>query len=191
METMTMAITPTKPSEAMRTKVSHSLMNPLLRKHTATPPVSDRQERTSFASFKEDRNAVAQSFIDTKISSYARAPEEAIDDSASEESNFDTDGHQPYIFNAPMALTSPCSMLNTFICPCEGVRGWKQIAVGGRAASRSFSDLRILSKGFSWELPASKQTPETKPRNEAGQSFLESLPVELLGIYHPNLMSKT
>jgi hypothetical protein len=187
METMTMTITPTKPSEAARTKVSNSLMNPLLRKHTVTPPVSDRQERTSFASFKEDRNAVAQSFIDNRISSYARAPEEAIDDSSSEENNFDTDGHQLYILNAPMALTNPCSMLNTFICPCEGFRGWKQIAVGGRAASRSFSDLRILSKGFSWELPASKQTPGRKPQNEAGKSFLESLPAELLGIYHPNL----
>jgi hypothetical protein len=188
---MTMAITPTKPSGAARTKVSNSLMNPLLRKHTTTPPVSDRQERTSFASFKEDRNSIAQSFIDNKISSYARAPEEAIDDSASEENNFDTDGHQPYSFNAPMALTNPCSMLNAFICPCEEFRGWKQIAVRGRAASRSFSDLRILSKGSSWELPANKQTPGRKPRNEAGQSFLERLPVELLGIYHPNLSSKT
>lgn len=191
METVTMAITPTQSSRASKAKVSNSLINPLLRKHTATPPVSDRQERTSFASFKEDRSSVAQSFIDNKVSSYARASEEAIDDSASEENDFETDGHQPYPFNAPMALTNPCSMLNAFICPCEGFRGWKQITVGGRAASRSFGDLRILSKGFTWELPASKQTTGKKPRNEAGQSFLESLPVELLGIYHPHLLSKT
>jgi hypothetical protein len=173
-----MAITPTLSPGAPKAKTSSSLIYPLLRKHTATPPVSDRQERTSFASFKEDRSAIAQSFIDSKVSSYARASEEAIDDSASEENNLETEGHQSHSF----------SMLNAFICPCEGFRGWKQITVGGRAASRSFGDLRILSKGFAWELPANKQTTG-KPRNEAGQSFLERLPVELLGIYHSHLSS--
>jgi hypothetical protein len=189
METMTMAITPTLSPGAPKAKTSNSLIYPLLRKHTATPPVSDRQERTSFASFKEDRSAIAQSFIDSKVSSYARASEEAIDDSASEENNIETEGHQSHSFNAPVALTNPYSMLNAFICPCEGFRGWKQITVGGRAASRSFGDLRILSKGFAWELPANKQTTGKKPRNVAGQSFLESLPVELLGIYHSHLSS--
>lgn len=178
---MTMAITPTLSTGPPKWKVSNSLINPFLRKHTATPPVSDRQERTSFASFKEDRTAIAQSFIDNKVSSYARASEEAIDDSASEDNYSETDGHQTHPYDVPMALTNPYSMLNTFICPCDGFRGWKQIPVRGRAASRSFGDLRALSKGFSWELPTSKQTVWKKPRNEAGQSFLESLPVELLG----------
>jgi hypothetical protein len=183
MESMTMAITPAQSPGASKAKIPNPLMYPMLRKHTATPPVSDRQERTSFASFKEDRSSIAQSFIDSKISSYARASEEAIDDSASVENNLETEGHQPHPFDTPMALTNPYSMLNAFICPCEGFQGWKQIAVGGRAASRSFGDLRILSKGFAWELPANKQTTGKKPRNEAGRSFLESLPVELLGIY--------
>ena len=186
---MTMTVTPTQSPGAPKAKTSSSLIYPLLRKHTVTPPVSDRQERTSFASFKEDRSAIAQSFLDSKVSSYARASEEAIDDSASEDSNLETEGHQSYPFNAPMALTNPYSMLNAFICPCEGFRGWKQITVGGRAASRSFGDLRILSKGFAWELPGNKQVTEKQPRNEAGQSFLESLPVELLGIYHPQIPS--
>lgn len=186
---MTMAITSTQSPGASRARTSNSLIYPLLRKHTATPPVSDRQERTSFASFKEDRSAIAQSFIDSKVSSYARASEEAIDDSASEENNIETEGYQFHPFNAPMALTNPCSMLNSFICPCEGFRGWKQITVGGRAASRSFGDLRILSKGFAWELPANKQTTGKKPRKVAGQSFLERLPVELLGMCLLNLSS--
>jgi hypothetical protein len=181
---MTMAITPTQSPGASKAKTSNSLIYPLLRKHTVTPPVSDRQERTSFASFKEDRNAIAQSFIDSKVSSYARASEEAIDDSASEENNLEIEGHQSHPFDAPMALTDPCSLLNAFVCPCEGFRGWKQITVGGRAASRSFGDLRIPSKGFTWELSGNKPTTGKKPRNEAGQSFLERLPVELLGIYH-------
>src|SRR5271170_3803332 len=108
METMTMAITSTQSPGAPRAKTSNSLIYPLLRKHTATPPVSDRQERTSFASFKEDRSAIAQSFIDSKVSSYARASEEAIDDSASEENNIETEGYQFHSFNAPVALTNPC-----------------------------------------------------------------------------------
>ncbi len=185
-----MAITPTQSPGAAKVKTSNSLIYPLLRKHTATPPVSDRQERTSFASFKEDRSAIAQSFIDSKVSSYARASEEAIDDSASEENNFETEGHRASPYNAPMALSNPCSMLNAFVCPCEGFRGWKQITVGGRAASRSFGDLRILSKGFTWDLPTSKQTTGKKPRNDAGKSFLESLPVELLGIGDPHVPSE-
>jgi hypothetical protein len=189
METITMAITPTQSPGAQKARTSNSLIYPLLRKHAATPPVSDRQDRTSFASFKEDRNAIAQSFIDSRVSSYARASEEAVDDSASEEYNLEAEGQQSHPFNAPMALTNPCSMLNAFVCPCEGFRGWKQITVGGRAASRSFGDLRILSKGFAWELPADKQTTGKKPRNEAGQSFLERLPVELLGMCHLNLSS--
>jgi hypothetical protein len=176
-----MTLTPIQSPWTMKAKVSNSLINPLLRKYIATPPVSDRQERTSFASFTEDRGDVAQSFLDNRVSSYAR-PEEAIDDSASEENNFEIESHQSCAFDAPMALTNPHSMLNTFICPCDGFRGWKKITVGGRLASRSFGDLRILSKGFSWELPASKQTLGKKPRNEAGQSRLESLPVELLGM---------
>ncbi len=177
---MAMAVTSTSPV-APRVKPTTSILNSL-RKHTATPPTSDRQERTSFASFKEDRSEIAQSFIDSKTSSYARAQEEAIDDSASIYSNnFEQRSRHELELNAPMAMTNPSSVLNGFICPCEGFRGWKQISVGGRAASRSFGDLRILSKGFTWESSPSKGTTGKKPKNDAGQAMLEKLPMELLG----------
>lgn len=179
MGTFPLAVSSAPAPDVLKAKASTSSMNPLLRKHTATPPASDRQERTSFASFKEDRGAIAQSFIDSKISSYTRVPEDAIDDSASEENNVEPDIHHLHPFNAPMAITNPTSMLNSFICPCDGFRGWKQIAVGGRLASRSFSDLRISGMGAAQDSPAKKE-PQKKLRNDAGQSDLERLPMELL-----------
>jgi Leucine Rich repeat len=180
MGTMTMAVSPTPSPDARKAKASTFPINPLLRKHTSPPPVSDRQDRESFASFKEDRSAIAQSFIVSKISSYSRAFEEVIDDSASEENNFEPEGHHAHPFDSPMAVTNPYSMMNGFICPCEGFRGWKKITVGGKPASRSFSDLRIASKVFAWDLPGSKEKKGEKPRNAAGQSYLERLPMELL-----------
>lgn len=160
----------------------------IMRKHTVTPPTSDRQERASFASFKEDRNAVAQSFIDNKTSSYARgSSEDAIDDSSSEHQLFlDSANHRPLTLNPGMSLTNPSSNLHGFICPCEGFRGWKQISVGGKLASRSFGDLRTLSRGFSWEpsvssvaeVPIKRVLQKGKP--QPGESGLEQLPIELL-----------
>lgn len=181
METMTMAIIMSP--EAQKPKHAILMLNPLLRKHTATPPLSDRHERTSFASFKEERSAIAQSFIDSKTSSYARAAEEAIDDAASEDSTPVEQGHHlpAWAYDCPQAMTNPSSTLHPFVCPCEGFRGWKQISVGGRAASRSSGDLRALSKGFSWESPSESRSKAEKPRADAGQSFLERLPTELLG----------
>ena len=174
-----MAVTSITSPKAFEARALYLMPNALLRKHTVTPPVSDRQERTSFASFKEDRSAIAQSFIDSKTSSYARGSEEAIDDSVSLENDaLEQTAYRAYPFN--MSITNPSSILHRFICPCEGFRGWKQITVGGRAASRSFSDLRILSKGFTWDAATNNGAISKKPKNEAGQSMLERLPMELL-----------
>jgi hypothetical protein len=148
--------------------------------HFITPPTSDHQARTSFASFREDRKAIAQSFIDSTVSSFASASEEAIDDSASQQSQDIDHGfcHSTDSFN--MSITHPHSMLHSFICSCNGFRGWKQISVGGKTASKSFGDLRILSRGFTWDT-ATKTGYETKSRYPAGNAPFERLPMELLG----------
>jgi hypothetical protein len=156
------------------------MINPLQRKQVMNPALAEREGRESFASFKEDRSAIAQSFIDSKTSSYARNAEddeEAIEDTGSPAECHD---HSTYPFN--ISVTNPQSQLhNGFICPCDGFRGWKAIPVGGRAASRSFSDLRLFSRRFSWEAPAkSESTLQKKAEIEAGQSRLEKLPIELL-----------
>jgi hypothetical protein len=81
-----------------------------------------------------------------------------------------------------------------FCCPCGGFLGWKQIRLGGKSLSRSYSDLRGLgslqhAKGWAWEA----QEPETKEllpvkapeveilQTPPGTSPLEKLPPEVLG----------
>ena len=174
-----MAITAVTSPRAMEPWPVTLMANQRLRKHTATPPVSNRHERTSFASFTEDRSAVAQSFNDSKVSSYARPPDDAIDDAVSIDNGPLEQGNcHAYPYN--LSMTNPSSTLHGFVCPCEGFRGWKQISVGGRAASRSFSDLRIFTKGFTWDTPAKTSPKLKKPKYEAGQSMVERLPMELL-----------
>ena len=80
-----------------------------------------------------------------------------------------------------------------FCCPCGGFLGWKQIRLGGKSLSRSYSDLRGLgslqAKGWAWEA----QTPESMEllppkvpeveilQTPPGKSSLERFPPEVLG----------
>lgn len=78
-----------------------------------------------------------------------------------------------------------------FCCPCGAFLGWKQIRLGGRRQSRSYSDLRLLgnaqSRGFAWEVnDASRITPvaeEPKKSVKKGQAPIELLPAEILGMF--------
>ncbi|GAB1203948.1 hypothetical protein APSETT445_002593 [Aspergillus pseudonomiae] len=88
----------------------------------------------------------------------------------------------------------PVEMQQTpdFCCPCGGFLGWKQIRLGGKSLSRSYSDLRALgnmhARGWAWETspPPVKNPPPTKtlqveqPKPAAGLSRLETLPSEVL-----------
>lgn len=88
-----------------------------------------------------------------------------------------------------MQPTSP-----DFCCPCGGFLGWKQIRLGGKSLSRSYSDLRGLggfqAKGWAWEAqepePKKELSPVKVPEVEVlqappGTSPLEKLPPEVLG----------
>jgi hypothetical protein len=81
-------------------------------------------------------------------------------------------------------------MLHGFVCPCDGFRGWKGISVRGRVASKSFGDLKGLGMRWDWESEngagdgmhlAVRPLVKVKGQWPAGQSPLESLPMELLG----------
>jgi hypothetical protein len=173
-------------------------------------PVSERGERASFASFKEERSAVAQSFLDSKISSYAGCPEDAIidDESPSTESgeytltgnevneaDYENLSHQELKLKLMELqqlqlhqkmvppLTNPNSQLHGFVCPCDGFKGWKQIPVSGKLASRSHSDLRVLGQNlFSWHEESKVQKKARRPSTyPAGDAPIERLPTELLG----------
>lgn len=140
----------------------------------------DTTGRGSFSSVRENDSGLAQSFTSTKISSYAEAYEEALDDS----------GDLPMAgveFVAP--VTRPQSKLLGAWHPVGGSSsGWKDIRVKGRHASKSYSDLQALNRLTALPLPrpSPPQTPEVAPNTEkggrghAGLSALEMLPAEIL-----------
>jgi hypothetical protein len=127
------------------------------KKHSITPPTSDRVDRTSFSSIKENNTGVAQSFTDSKTSSYLRheytlnGSEDAILDDASSSGSVTPVLERKPGLESQIAMLNPQSALHGFVCPCDGFRGWKAISIGGRTASKSFSDLRALSMRWEWD----------------------------------------
>jgi len=164
------------------------------KKHSITPPTSDRVDRTSFSSIKENNTGVAQSFTDSKTSSYLRhefdlnGSEDAIDDTNSSGSITPVSERKSGL-EMDIKMLNPQSALNGFVCPCDGFRGWKGISIGGKTASKSFGDLRSLAMRWDWESNVkSKSTAAARSDSKkvdgkyaAGQSPFEKLPTELLG----------
>jgi hypothetical protein len=162
---------------------------------TRITPTKERVDRTSFSSIKESNTGIAQSFTTSKTSSYLRNEYSSIEDAIEDE---DSSGSRTPEIESVGMLTNPQSILQPFVCPCNGFRGWKGINIGGRVASKSFGDLKALNR---WEWAPVKQDPnqmdidsdrskENKTvdgRHRTGESPLESLPVELLSMYlfHP------
>lgn len=115
---------------------------------------------------------IAQSFVDT----HDPPPQEQQDQQRKTE------------LLTQMQQTTP-----DFCCPCGGFLGWKQIRLGGKSLSRSYSDLRGLgslqAKGWAWEAqepePKKELLPATTPvevlQTPPGTSPLEKLPPEVLG----------
>lgn len=125
--------------------------------------------RTSFSSIREDDTDLAQTFTSSKVSCYTLQQEQAVSDDES-----------PGImvsqaqFFAP--VTQPGSRLHGNWVPADDFKGWKQINVRGRLASRSFGDLASLT--LAWEpRPA---PVKRRPSKVSGDSVLEGLPLELL-----------
>ena len=173
------------------------------RKPQNSPPTftTDRVDRTSFSSVKETNTGIAQSFTDSKTSSYLRnvisanggdaAHDEAIyEDSLSSGSitPLDSDKDSGVEIDRKFGgLTA--SRLKGFVCPCDGFRGWKGISVKGKIASKSYGDLQALGN-WNWEVKEDETEEERAKgveeevesgKDEAGNSPLERLPVELLG----------
>jgi hypothetical protein len=162
---------------------------------------TDRLDRTSFSSIKESNSGVAQSFTDSKTSSYLRhellspGAEEAIFDDTSSGSRTPEEGATGAQRLGGGMLTNPQSLLHGFVCPCDGFRGWKGISIKGKVASKSFGDLRALGR-WDWDVTDEKSSARVEemegveiqvkkgkvdPKTLPGQSPLESLPMELLG----------
>lgn len=136
---------------------------------------SDTASRSSFSSVRENDDGLAQTFTRSKVSSYIEAPEDVFDESPISEIS------QPE-FQAP--LTQPHSKLHGFWYPPDSFKGWKEITIKGKKASRSFEDLRKLD--MTWESPPASPTPAPvrKPcgKYSVGDAPLERLPSEVLGM---------
>ncbi|KAH8769961.1 hypothetical protein F5883DRAFT_603571 [Diaporthe sp. PMI_573] len=136
----------------------------------AKPPSPNlANSRTSFSSIREDDTDLAQTFTSSKVSCYSLQQEQAVSDDESP----GTMVSQAQFF-AP--VTQPGSRLHGNWVPADDFKGWKQINVRGRLASRSFGDLTSLT--LAWEpRPA---PVKRRPSKVTGESVLESLPLELL-----------
>lgn len=135
---------------------------------------SDKTARSSFSSVRENDDGLAQTFTRSKISSYTQGTEEVFDESPSPSVEI----AQPS-FQAP--LTQPHSRLHGFWFPADNFRGWKQIPIKGKAASRSCEDLHKLSMTWSSPAPAAPVQKVSHPTYQTGTSPLERLPSEVLG----------
>ncbi|KAL1964724.1 hypothetical protein VTN77DRAFT_6750 [Rasamsonia byssochlamydoides] len=130
---------------------------------SATPSRSSSVRRSSFGSVKEDVEGIAQTFVDT------HPPPTSADHTLS-----------------VMAVAE--TQTPDFCCPCGAFLGWKQIRLGGRRLSRSYSDLRLLgrsaSRGWAWDGSGErlllKEAGEKKQQPAKRRVSIETLPVEVL-----------
>lgn len=141
---------------------------------------SENGSRSSFSSVRENDDGLAQTFTRSKVSSYIEAPEDVFDESPTTEI-------AQLSFQAP--LTQPHSKLHGFWFPPDSFKGWKEIPIKGKPASRSCEDLRKLS--MTWESAPATPPPVRKPAGVygIGNSPLERLPSEVLGTYRHEIIA--
>ncbi|KZF24861.1 RNI-like protein [Xylona heveae TC161] len=136
---------------------------------------SSRSDRGSFSSVKEDLVGGPQAFLDSRSLKSSTIPRDAIA------------SNSPIDSPAVMPVQVPHGP--EFCCPCGSFRGWKQIRLGGRKLSKSYSDLRAFGGDgwydWGWEeekTPAPRPSEEPSLTTHSGQSFLERLPTEILDL---------
>ncbi|KAM0276278.1 hypothetical protein ACHAQH_006908 [Verticillium albo-atrum] len=152
-------------------KYKMELDRPELLRRPSTP---DQHGRSSFSSIREDSCGPAQTFTSSKVSSYATAHENAILDDSPTPS-------PPAIDMAEVQFLPPVTLPNSRLhgnwFPANNFKGWKQINVKGKTASRSFGDLQALH--MAWSTPPAPS--KGKSKFGLGSAPIEKLPFELLG----------
>lgn len=136
-----------------------------------SPSASEATSRSSFSSVRENDDGLAQTFTRSKISSYIETPEDVFDESPT------TEPPQP-TFQPP--LTQPNSKLHGFWYPAEGFKGWREIPIKGKLASRSCDDLRNMH--MTWDKPAPLVEQPRAGIYPTSTAPLERLPSEILGM---------
>ncbi|KAK2021553.1 leucine rich repeat domain-containing protein [Colletotrichum zoysiae] len=143
------------------------------------PATPEKNGRSSFSSIRENDSDLAQTFTSSKVSSYAQKITSAVfDDSPSPSSS---PAASPSLEMGEVQFMPPVTLPNSRLhggwYPVSSFKGWKQINVRGKTASRSFSDLQALH--MAWSTPP----PSPKGKNELGngRAPMERLPLEILG----------
>lgn len=169
--------------------------------------------RSSFSSIREQDPALSQTFTLSKVSSYqhfnnpdaSHHYEEAIDDKSDDDEEDEplsfhssvptsTATPQPAMIQTQFMppATKPHSRLHGNWWPADSFRGWKEINVKGKLASKSFGDLASLSPRSQWEEALSvvdeQMTLEPVKETVAGNSTIERLPQELFDLILANLV---
>jgi len=140
-------------------------------------PSPDRMGRSSFSSVRENDSDLAQAFTHSKVSSYYAA-ESAIDDSPA---TVPPNARPAMAIEAKQPMTRPHSKLHYVWYPTDSFKGWKEINVRGKLASKSFGDLQVLNMALLSDKEPSEMyegdtiTSVTKP------SIFERLPLEIFG----------
>ncbi|KAI0100686.1 hypothetical protein F4776DRAFT_516994 [Hypoxylon sp. NC0597] len=151
-----------------------SLCDTMEQSGNSTPP--DKSTRSSFSSVREvESSDLPQNFTSSKVSSYSKLTEEAIDDLPSPPAMATQTQFVP-------PITQPQSRLHGAWFPAvaaDGFQGWKQIGVRGRQASKSYGDLQALK--IVWSTPAAPTKKKDPEKPGPGQSPIERLPAEILG----------
>ncbi|EKJ69874.1 hypothetical protein FPSE_09961 [Fusarium pseudograminearum CS3096] len=178
---MALSLTPTHPavpSPSAPSAPGYFDLSALLKAKMSRPESpnsnSDKTARSSFSSVRENDDGLAQTFTRSKISSYTQGTEEVFDESPSPSAELASP-----TFQAP--LTQPHSRLHGFWFPADNFRGWKQIPIKGKSASRSCEDLHKLSMTWSSPAPPAVTKKPSLSGYEFGTSPLERLPSEVLG----------
>ncbi|KAK4188797.1 putative F-box protein [Podospora australis] len=146
-------------------------------------PTPDRVSRSSFSSIRENESILPQTFSTTKISSYL--DQEAIDDlpspspTGSTSSNDSHDGLTMIQTQFQPPVTNPHSKLLGYWTPADSFRGWKEIQVKGKLASKSFGDLQVLHQIFK-DTTKQQQPVKRNGANRPGDAPIERLPAEII-----------
>jgi hypothetical protein len=140
--------------------------------HLLRPPTPEMVNRSSFSSIRENDSDLTQTFTSSRVSSLLATHEHAIEDDEPRNTMVEAQFRPP--------VTHPDSRLLGYWSPADTFKGWKQINVRGKLASKSFGDLQLLN--LAWHHPRS---PLFTPRGAClpGEAAFEKLPIELLGEY--------
>lgn len=137
--------------------------------------------RSSFSSTREDDTDLAQAFTSSKVSSYItqQDEEQAVDELPTPPAEIPLLGNMVQHADFFPPVTRPDSRLHGNWFPADNFKGWKQINVRGRLASRSYSDLSSLS--LAWTTQDAPVVKRRRPSgNLPGDAPIERLPLELL-----------